>query len=165
MRSLGSIVGLVLVAVAAGCGAGLATVAPVPQGGTVVSGGAAISEKMSFEELVRHSDQIVVGWVVSSESAWNAEQTLIQTTVRVRVAEVVKGAMVDEVRLVVEGGQVGGVAQSGEGAVTFTEGEQVVLFLRRGAVVGGSQGVFRVMDGKVGGERLEVFLERVGATR
>jgi hypothetical protein len=128
-----------------------------------LNGGAPIREMMSLEQLARDADRIVVGTVVSSESAWNADRTAIFTTVRLRVSEAVKGAKPREVVLRVEGGQVGEIAQAVSGGVSLEDGQQVVLFLKGTAVLGGPQGVYAVEDGTIGDMSLAAFLDAVRA--
>jgi molybdopterin-binding protein len=162
---------MVVASVLAACGAAPAstptaepTVASAPMipfesGG----GGAAIQEKKSLPDLVRGADRIVVATVTSAESAWNADHTAIFTTVRLRVDEMVKGAQASEITLVVEGGQVGEIAQSSADGLSLSGGEEVVLFLSGQSVVGGQQGALPVTDGKVGDQPLSAFLDQVRA--
>ncbi|MGB9593700.1 MAG: hypothetical protein ACPL7R_06155, partial [Anaerolineae bacterium] len=124
-----------------------------------------ILQPMSLEQLARDADRILVGTVVTTESAWNAERTAIFTTVRLRVGEVVKGSKPREIILRVEGGQVGDIAQTVSGGLSFAEGQQVVLFLKGTSVVGGPQGVYVASDGRVGGQSLADFLDEVRAVR
>ncbi len=164
MKSRWFIVGMLLAAVVAGCSVA-PSATPTPEEQIAAGGGMAALQKIPFVDLVREADQIVVGTVVSLESTWNADQTSILTSVRVRVLDVAKGVPDDEVTVVFEGGQVGDVAQSGGEGLSFTEGEQVVLFLRGGSVVGGPQGIFQVVNGKVGEQPLGDFLEQVRAVK
>lgn len=128
-----------------------------------LAGGAPIREPMSLEQLARDADRVLVGTVVLTESAWNADRTAIFTTVRLRVAEAVKGSKPHEVALRLEGGQVGDIAQAASGGLSFAEGEQVVLFLKGTSVLGGPQGVYVVGDGMVGDRSLPAFLDEVRA--
>ncbi|GAB4410404.1 MAG: hypothetical protein Kow00123_24010 [Anaerolineales bacterium] len=128
-----------------------------------LAGGAAILQPMSLEQLARDADRILVGTVVLTESAWNADKTAIFTTVRLRVGEAVKGSKPREVVLRVEGGQVGDIAQSVSGGLSFAEGQQVVLFLKGMSVLGGPQGVYVASGGEVGGQSLADFLDEVRA--
>lgn len=128
-----------------------------------LAGGAAIREPMSLEQLARDADRILVGTVVLTESAWNAERTAIFTTVRVRVDDSAKGSRPREVVLRVEGGQVGEIAQSVSDGLSFAEGQQVVLFLKGTSVLGGPQGVYFVADGEVSDRPLADFLDEVRA--
>lgn len=157
---------ILIAALLAGCAAGpSATPTPATETNVVSSGGAASFEKLSFADLVRRSDRVIVATVLSTESAWNANKTAIYTTVRLGVEDTAKGAGASSIALVVEGGQVGEVAQAVEGAHPFTVGERLVLFLGGGGIVGGPQGVYAVVDGKVNDQPLSVFLEQVRAAK
>jgi hypothetical protein len=128
-------------------------------------GGVPSMEKIAFADLVSGADRIVVGEVVSAESAWNAERTSIFTTVRLRVTESAKGARPSEVLLRIEGGQVGDIAQSVSGGLSFAQKDQVVLFLKAQSVLGGLQGVYSVQGGNVGEQTLASFLQQVRAVK
>ena len=154
------IVSLAMVALLAGCAAN----GPVALSVDLV-GGAPSMEKIAFADLVSGADRIVVGEVVSAESAWNAERTSIFTTVRLRVTESAKGSRPAEVLLRVEGGQVGDIAQSVSGGLSFARGDQVVLFLKAQSVLGGLQGVYPVQGGNVGEQTLASFLQQVRAAK
>ena len=152
----------------AGCAAapgGTGGSVPSAETPVVAAGGAAAYEKLPFVDLVRRSDRVIVATVLSTESAWNADKTAIFTTVRLRVEETAKGAGASSIALVVEGGQVGDIAQAVEGAHQFTVGERLVLFLGGGGIVGGPQGVYAVLDGKVNEQPLSAFLEQVRAAK
>jgi len=154
------IVSFILVALLAGCGATAPAALNVG-----MTGGAASMEKIAFPELVRGADRIVVGEVISAESAWNADRTSIFTTVRLRVSEAAKGLNPGDILLRLEGGQAGGIAQAVSGGLSFTQGEQVVLFLKGETVLGGPQGVYAVVGGNVGDQTLAAFLRQVRATQ
>lgn len=128
-----------------------------------LAGGAPIREFAPMEQLARDADRILVGTVVLTESAWNSDRTAIFTTVRLRVSDAVKGSKPREVLLRVEGGQVGDIAQAVSGGLSFREGQQVVLFLKGTAVLGGPQGVYVASDDTVGDRPLSAFLDEVRA--
>lgn len=152
--------GMVVIVLLAGCAASKPATLNVE-----LVGGAPSMEKIAFADLVNGADRIVVGEVVSAESAWNAERTSIFTTVRLRVSEAAKGAKPGEVLLRVEGGQAGGIAQVMSGGLSFADGEQVVLFIKGQSVFGGLQGVYPVQGGSVGGQTLASFLQQVRAVK
>jgi hypothetical protein len=79
--------------------------------------------------LTRASDSVAQAEVVSSESHWVDGQ--IFTTVRLRAAEALKGAIEPEFRVLVEGGAIGQFVQTVQGVAAFQPGEQVVVFLHR----------------------------------
>ncbi len=155
VRIIWSVVGLLLLA---GCAAQAPATLNVD-----LAGGAPIREPMSLEQLARDADRILVGTVVLTQSAWNTERTAIFTTVRLRVDDAVKGVRPREVVLRVEGGQVGDIAQSVSGGLSFAEGQQVVLFLKGTSVLGGPQGVYVAAGGEVGARALAAFLDEVRA--
>lgn len=160
MTVRGLIVSLVIVALLSGCAANAPATLNID-----LSGGAPSMEKIEFADLVRGADRIVVGEVVSAESAWNAEKTAIFTTVRLRVSEAAKGSKPGDILLRVEGGQVGDIAQAVSGGLSFVQGEQVVLFLKEQFVLCGLQGVYPVEGGKVGDQPLAAFLQQVSAVK
>ena len=85
------------------------------------------------ETLTAASDAVVHAQVVSRTSAFGVAGGQIITTVVLRPIETWKGDPESEVRLVIPGGVVGEDAQTVSGMATFGEGEEVVVFLKRGA--------------------------------
>jgi hypothetical protein len=102
----------------------------------------------SVEEAARSAEAVVRGRVVSTASRPTRDGRGVVTEVEVAVDEAWKGAPDATVRLVVQGGRAGRVAQLVDGAATFEQGEEVVVFLgRRGdtwRVMGLAQGKYRV---------------------
>jgi len=78
--------------------------------------------------LAAHSTDIVRGRVTSLRSFWNEDHTQIYTEVELAVQEVLKGEAVIRVRLLQPGGQVGDIAQRSAHEVTFSAGEEVLVF-------------------------------------
>jgi hypothetical protein len=106
---------------------------------------------MDVDELTRRADRIVVGEILSVESAWDERHERIVSTIDVAVADVWKGSMPDggRLRIVQPGGTVGDVEMRVHGLPFFAAGERAVLFLRsdkplgttvRHALVGLGQG-------------------------
>jgi len=99
-------------------------------------------------DLGRASELVVRGEVAEVRSFWNASRTKILTEVEVVVEESYKG-QATTVRVLQLGGEVDNVRMTVSGALAWTPGEEVLLFLERGAsdrfrVAGFSQGKFQV---------------------
>lgn len=82
--------------------------------------------------MTKASTDIVRGRVVSIESRWNGDRTLILTDVRIAVTETFKGKPAPEVELELIGGQVEDVALDVVGSPRFALGEDVVVFATAG---------------------------------
>jgi hypothetical protein len=113
---------------------------------------------MTLEEMAEASPSIVHGQVVSSQSRWNADRTMILTDVVIRVESSIKGDGPASVTLTQLGGRVGALRVDVPGAVPFKAGEEAILFLApdsqgRLMVNGLSQGRFEVVR-TAGGEKL-----------
>lgn len=112
---------------------------------------ASIVRGLELEELVAHSDGIILGRVLFSESFQRPDGEL-GTWHRIAVERVLRGSELDEQEVIVEtlGGQLGDVAMRVEGEPSFAVGERVLVFIRDGGPytafrpVGMGQGVFRV---------------------
>jgi hypothetical protein len=113
--------------------------------------GAATFVATSVEDVARSSEAVVRGRVVSREARATRDGRIV-TEVEVAVAQAWKGAPGRSVRLVVPGGSLGSIAMSVDAAPTFTDGEDVVLFLVREGrgwhVNGWSLGKYRIEDGE-----------------
>lgn len=101
------------------------------------------------QQLAEESTLIVDGTVTGVRSYWNESRTKILTEATVSVAATHKGAGTGAVRIVQLGGVVGNIRQTAHGAVQWTRGEQVLLFLEPSVpgayqVAGFSQGKFAV---------------------
>lgn len=103
---------------------------------------ASLLRAMDLAELTTGADQIVVGDVLSSESAWDAEHRSIYSTIEIGVQESWKGSPPANGRIKIRqlGGTVGQIEMSVPGMPRFTPGERALVFLRRTHVVGMSQG-------------------------
>lgn len=82
--------------------------------------------------MTKASTDIVRGKVVSIESRWNGDRTLILTDVEIAVTETFKGKPSSQVELELIGGQVEDVALDVVGSPRFTLGEDVVVFATAG---------------------------------
>jgi hypothetical protein len=110
---------------------------------------AAQAVALSVEGLARSSDAVVRGRVLKVTATLAQEGRRVFTLVDVEVASTWRGAAARTVRVIVPGGEAGGIGQRVEGAPSFAEGEEVVVFLHRaeaGAyrVAGLAQGKFSV---------------------
>lgn len=104
---------------------------------------------LSLDRLGQEAELVVRGEVTAVRSYWNDGRTRILTEVSVDVAETFKGLASSGVRVVQMGGVVDGVRMTVHGALSWREGEEVVLFLEnslpgRHRVSGLSQGKFAV---------------------
>jgi hypothetical protein len=105
----------------------------------------------SVEEVARTSDAVVRGRVAGTAARATKDGRIV-TEVEIAVGEAWKGAPEPTVRVVVPGGRLPGVAMRVDAAPTFSEGEDVVVFLSRGGrawyVNGLALGKFRVAGGE-----------------
>jgi hypothetical protein len=99
----------------------------------------------SPEELAARADAVVRGTVESVEARRRPGSKRVFTYVRVRVTERLKGGE-DAALVRVPGGSADGYTQAVAGAPDFTEGEEVLLFLRKRR--GGQYEVERLALGK-----------------
>lgn len=125
-----------------------------------------------FDELARTATAVAYGRVVDVRGRAASDTHRIERQVTLEVIDYLKGDLGRTVTLSVPGGQVGPYRTVVPGAPEFTEGEEVVLFLRTNppaspAIVGLSQGVFRVVPDTRSGERFVVspVVVRSGSSR
>jgi hypothetical protein len=114
---------------------------------------------IEFRELVTSSAVIVHGRVTDARSAYVDDRRAVDTFVTVAVDEYFKGNLGAHVTFRVPGGQIGRYRTVFVGAPAFTEGDEVVVFLKTPAggvpfVTGLSQGAFRVMPDASTGRRI-----------
>jgi len=105
--------------------------------------------RIELSELAQTADTVVHGTVRRMESRWSGDRTRIVTDVEIQVSETLKGQAGSTVVVIQPGGRVGDIGQVVHGLASFTEGEEVVVFLeRRGAsafrVTGMAQGKYQV---------------------
>jgi hypothetical protein len=113
--------------------------------------------QQTLDGLTKASSEVVRGKVVSRESRWNDDHTLIVTDVVLQVTETFKGQHGTRVTLEVLGGQVEDLALEVVGGPSFKVGEDVLVFAARGPdqrlrIPGLAQAKFTVesdADGKV----------------
>jgi hypothetical protein len=109
---------------------------------------------MTHRQLGDGARLVVRGEVVDVRSYWNEKKTKIFTSARVAVDETYKGSGNGTIDVVQLGGVVGNVKVTVHGALAWTPGEEVILFLEpletqsagpeRYQVSGFSQGKFNV---------------------
>lgn len=112
----------------------------------------AVFRETSVEEAARTSDAVVRGRVERRAPRLTPDGRRIVTDVEIAVASAWKGATGERVVVTVPGGELDGEGEWVDAAPTFTEGEEVVVFLaRRGAgfrVNGLALGKYRVVGGR-----------------
>ncbi|MFN7993985.1 MAG: hypothetical protein U0Q18_10305 [Bryobacteraceae bacterium] len=86
--------------------------------------------RVSLQELTTTSGMIVHGRVESQSCGWDPEHRFIWTHTRIRIQDVVKGGPFTTVTVSEPGGTADGLIMEVPGAVRFTSGEEIVLFLR-----------------------------------
>jgi hypothetical protein len=111
------------------------------------SSSAATLEKLSMDEMISQSTEIVRGRVISTGPATRG--SLLYTTAQVQVTERFKGPASPAVEVWIPGGRSGNLRQTFSGAPTLNAGGDYVLFLWAGKsgirqVIGFSQGAFDV---------------------
>jgi len=104
---------------------------------------------LSVEGLARSSDAVVRGQVRKTAATLSPDGRRIFTLVDVDVASTWRGDARRTVQVIVPGGVVGNIGQRVDGAPSFAEGEEVVVFLQRAEasgfrVAGLAQGKFQV---------------------
>ena len=104
---------------------------------------------LSVEGLARASDAVVRGQVRKMTPTLSADGRRVFTLVDVDVAVTWRGTSVGTLRVIVPGGEAGGIGQRVDGVPVFAGGEEVVVFLNRAEaggyrVAGLAQGKFSV---------------------
>tara|TARA_B100000315_G_C14028399_1_gene342077 strand:- start:48 stop:485 length:438 start_codon:yes stop_codon:yes gene_type:complete len=112
--------------------------------------------RKTVEELASEADSILIGKVEKIESRWDEERILIYTYVTISVRQhaktISKGEEVEEIVVRVRGGEVGDIGLKVSDTPQFSEGEEVLLFLRMEnmplfSVAGLFQGKYSIEDG------------------
>lgn len=83
-------------------------------------------------ELVDRSDLVVRATVLDRRTSWNQDHTQVVSLTRLRVQSYLKGAGVQDLTLRQYGGAIDGFTMVVPGDATLRQGQDVVLFLRRG---------------------------------
>ncbi|MBL8768214.1 MAG: hypothetical protein JNL94_12640 [Planctomycetes bacterium] len=99
----------------------------------------------TFDDMASSADAIALGQVVSQRCVeWT--DGLPCTEVTVRITESLVGEVAGTVRVLVGGGRIGGRVCIVDGAPSFVDGEEVVLFLDAGTEAG-TYGIVGLADG------------------
>lgn len=111
--------------------------------------GAITVKPISFTDLVTESTAVVHGRVAEVRGQWTADRRGIDSLLSLDVVGYLKGSLGDRVTVRVPGGQIGSMVNLIPGAPRFSEGDEVVLFLKAEGpaipiVTGTTQGVYRV---------------------
>ncbi|MEP7363096.1 MAG: hypothetical protein ABI972_07565 [Acidobacteriota bacterium] len=115
-------------------------------------GQAATLERLSMDEMIQKSTEIVRGRVTTL--GVSTKGSILYTLARVEVLERWKGASAESVEVWIPGGRSGNLRQTFSGAPALAVGSEYVLFLWAGTsgnrqVIGFSQGAFDVkLDAK-----------------
>jgi len=86
---------------------------------------------LTFEELTDHSEVIVSGQITRSWADWDSEHKFIWTHYELSVSGVQKGVAGATVELSEPGGVVGDRGMAIAGAVQYSPGDRVTVFLER----------------------------------
>ena len=110
------------------------------------------------EELAQASALVVEGKVAGVRSYWNQDHSRIYTETTVDVDGTYKGAAGSRVRVLQPGGVVGNVRMTAHGALGWTKGEEVLLFLEASngsayEVAGFSQGKYTIERDRTSGQK------------
>jgi hypothetical protein len=117
-------------------------------------------QKLSEEELSSRADTILLGKCTSIRSEWNEARTMIFTYVTISPQNVLKGSPGFQPIIIKKlGGEVDGIGMAVEDTSVFEEGEEVLLFLRRGenefhTILGLYQGKFSVKTDEATGKKI-----------
>lgn len=123
---------------------------------------------VSLPQLAEEAEAVCRGIVKDVKSEWNEDRTYIWTFVTLNVSETIMGQAMKgtDIEMKVPGGYVDGVGQVSFEGVSFQQGEEAVVFLKRETykgkeyygVVRLGQGKFAVRGGKVNGTNVGSFL-------
>ena len=92
--------------------------------------GATAVRRLDLKELAQGSAIIAQGRIVRQWCAWDPEHRFIWTHSQVAVHEVFKGGPYATITISEPGGTLDGLSMQVSGAVRFSDGEEVVVFLR-----------------------------------
>lgn len=106
---------------------------------------AATVPRQSLNELTSVSESIVEGRVIRQWTAWDDRHRYIWTHYQVQVEDALKGPRRTVVTVSEPGGIVDGIGQLFSGAVPYSAGEHVMLFLYRTPI-----GYWRTRGGPLG---------------
>jgi len=115
--------------------------------------------KKTVEELTLDSKTILYGTCTRTESLWDEKHERIHTEIHVQVEGYLKGAQGTNVTITVPGGRVENILYEVSDMPSFSEGEEVVVFLSkhssgRNLVTGAVQGKIKIFKDPQTGKRL-----------
>ncbi len=113
----------------------------------------ALARPVSVEALARDADAVVRAHVERREARWAADGRHIETFVTLRVSSTWRGQASQSLAVRVPGGEVGEFGQRVDASPQFEDGEEVVVFLKRGPgaewrVHGLGLGKYRIAGGE-----------------
>ncbi|MCP3105430.1 hypothetical protein LZ198_41875 [Myxococcus sp. K15C18031901] len=104
--------------------------------------------RVELAQLSKDADAVVHGVVRRTQSRWSGDGLRIVTDVEIEVSESLKGQPGGTVVVTQAGGQVGDIGQVVHGLASFSQGEEVVVFLRKRGkafgLAGQAQGKYQV---------------------
>lgn len=114
-----------------------------------------------IKNLSEGADMIVAGKVIDQKSNWNSEKSRIYTNVTIQVEEFLKGSN-NQNRIVIThlGGEVGNVGETYSHVPTFTNDEDVLVFVKKStkdetlSVFEGEEGKLTLYQNKNSGEKV-----------
>jgi hypothetical protein len=107
------------------------------------------SIQSEIKNLSEGADMIVTGKVVDQKSEWSSDKSKIYTNVTIQVDEFLKGSN-NQNRIVIThlGGEVGNVGETYSHVPTFTNDEDVLVFVKK-SIKDESLSVFEGEEGKM----------------
>ncbi|RKH13738.1 hypothetical protein D7V97_04740 [Corallococcus sp. CA053C] len=123
--------------------------------------GATTMLRADLPQMAQASDAVVQGVVRRVQSRWSGDKLRIVTDVEIQVTESLKGQPGGTVLVTQPGGRVGDIGQVVSGLASFSEGEEVVVFLeKKGAaafrLAGMAQGKYQVQRSASGASAMAV---------
>lgn len=117
-------------------------------------------EEKNLNDLVKESDNIVIGKVTNKISYW--EDKVIFTDIDISIKQNIKGKQ-DKIKLKIPGGTVGNVTLTVEDVPSFARGEETLLFLKENQIVGQFQGKYSIKDDNTleTDESLGIFVNKI----
>ena len=114
---------------------------------------------MSAQDLTTASTAVFYGKCSKKESKWNENKSIIYTYVTVIPEAYIKGNLGSEAVIAVPGGQVGDIIYEVSDMPVFTEGEEVMAFVRtntagKNLLTGGYQGKMKIDTDKKTGKKM-----------
>jgi hypothetical protein len=116
-------------------------------------------KEMSEKDLTKESTAVLYGKCSKVRSEWNENKSIIYTYVTVVPEEYLKGNLGSEAVIAIPGGKVGDIIYEVSDMPVFTEGEEVVAFVRtnsagKNLVTGGYQGKMKIEKDTKTGKRM-----------